>query len=66
MSSAVARMKLSSNAYRVLVGKPEGKRFLGRPRCTWEDITKMDLREVGCDVGNWIDLVQDRVQWQAV
>ena len=44
----VARMKLSRNAFRVLVGKPEGKRPLGRPRRRWEDNIKMDLREVGC------------------
>ena len=47
-------------AYRVLVGKPEGKRPLGRPRSTWEDNIKMDLREVGCDPGDWIDLAEDR------
>ena len=58
-------MELSRNAYRVLVRKPEGKRPLGRPRSIWEDNIKMNLREVGCDAGNWIDLVQDRVQWRA-
>jgi hypothetical protein len=45
------------NAYRILVGKPEGKRQLGRPRHRWVDNIKMDLREVGWD---WIDLAQDR------
>ena len=45
----VARMKQSRNAYRVLVGKPEGKRPLGRPTRRWEDNIRMDLREVGCD-----------------
>ena len=45
----VAHMEQSRNAYRVLVGNPEGKRSLGRPRHRWEDNTKMDLREVGCD-----------------
>jgi hypothetical protein len=49
--------------YRVLVGRPEGKRPLGRPR--WEDNIKMDLREIGIDVANWIRLAQDRVQWRA-
>jgi len=44
-------------AYRVLVGKPEGKRPLGRPRHRWENI-KMDLQEVGCEVRDWIDLAQ--------
>ena len=48
------------------MGKPEGKRPLGRPRRKWEDNTKMDLREVGCERMNWIDLVQDRDRWRAV
>jgi hypothetical protein len=51
--------------YRVLVGRPEGKRPLGRPRRRWEDNIKMDLREIGIDGANWIQLVQDRVQWRA-
>jgi hypothetical protein len=50
--------------YRVLVGRPEGKRPLGRPRRRWEDNTKMDLRETGIDGANWILLAQDRVQWR--
>jgi hypothetical protein len=49
--------------YRVLVGRPEGKRPLGRPRRRWEDNIKMDLREIGIDGANWIQLAQDRVQW---
>ena len=61
----VARMEQSRNAYRVLVGKPEGKRPLGRPRRRWEDNIKMDLREVGCDSGEWIAFVEDRNQWRA-
>jgi hypothetical protein len=52
-------------AYRVLVGKPEGKRPPGRPRRRWEYNIKMDLREVGIDGTNWIGLAQDRVQWRA-
>ena len=51
--------------YRVLVGKPEGQRPLGRPRRRWEDNIKMDFREVGCDAGEWIDLAEDRDQGQA-
>ena len=51
--------------YRVSVGKPEGKRPLGRSRRRWEDNIKMDLREVGCDPGEWISLAEDRVQWRA-
>ncbi|KAJ4444348.1 hypothetical protein ANN_06140 [Periplaneta americana] len=60
----VARMGESRSAYRVLVGRPEGKRPLGRPRHRWEDI-KMDLREVGYDDRDWINLAQDREQWRA-
>jgi hypothetical protein len=51
--------------YRVLVGRPEGKRPLGRPRHRWEDNIKLDLREIGIDGVNWIKLAQDRVQWWA-
>ena len=58
-------MEESRNAYRVLVGKPEGKRHLGKPRRRWEDNIKMDLREVGCDLGDWIALADDRDQWKA-
>jgi hypothetical protein len=50
--------------YRVFVGRPEGKRPLGRPRCRWEDNIKLDLREMGIDGANWIRLDQDRVQWR--
>jgi len=52
--------------YRVLVGKPEGKRPLGRPRRRWEDNINMDLEEVGCEVMDWIDLSHDRDRWRAV
>jgi len=52
--------------YRVLVGKPEGKRPLGRPRRRWEDNIKMDLQEVGCRGMNWIELAQDRQRWRAL
>jgi hypothetical protein len=52
-------------AYKVLVGRPEGKRHLGTSRRRWEDNIKMDLREIGIDVVNWIRLAQDRVQWRA-
>ncbi|KAJ4444240.1 hypothetical protein ANN_06031 [Periplaneta americana] len=60
----VARMGESRNAYRVLVGRPEGKRPLGRPRRRCEDNIKMDLREVGYDYKEWINLAQDRDQWR--
>jgi hypothetical protein len=52
--------------YRVLVGKPEGKRSLGRPRLKWEDIIKTDLQEVGGGRGDWMELAQDRDRWQAL
>jgi hypothetical protein len=52
--------------YRVLVGKPEGKRPLGRPRSRWEDNIKMDLQEVGCGGMDWIVLAQDRDRWRAL
>ncbi|KAJ4426665.1 hypothetical protein ANN_26463 [Periplaneta americana] len=61
----VAGMGESRNAYRVLVGRPEGKRPLGRPRRRWEYNITMDLREVGYDGRDWINLAQDRDQWQA-
>ena len=58
-------MEQSRDAYRILVGKTEGKRPLGRPRLRWEYNIKMDFRVVGCDPGDWIDLAEDRDQWQA-
>ena len=61
----VEHMDQSRNTYKVLVGKPEGKRSLGRPMCRWEDNIKMDLREVGCDPGEWIALAENRDQWRA-
>jgi hypothetical protein len=54
------------NACRILVGKPEGKRPLGRPRRRWVDNIKMDLREIGWDGVDWIDMAQDRDQWRAL
>jgi hypothetical protein len=51
---------------RVLVGKPEGKRPLRRPRCRWEDTLRADFQEVGCGGMYWIELAQDRNRWSAV
>jgi hypothetical protein len=59
-------MREKRNAYRILVGKPEGKRPLGRPRRKWEDNIKMYLREIGWGGMDWIDLAQDRDQWRAL
>jgi hypothetical protein len=58
----VARMGETRDAYRILVGKPEGKIQLGRPRRRWGDNIKMDLREIGCDGRDWIEQAQDRDQ----
>jgi hypothetical protein len=52
--------------HRVLVGKLEGKRPLGRPRCRWEDNIKMDLQEVGWGCGDWMELAEDRDSWRAL
>jgi hypothetical protein len=60
----VAHMGKGRGVYRVLVGRPKGKRPLERPRHRWEDNIKMDLRETGISGTNWIRLAQDRVQWR--
>jgi hypothetical protein len=54
------------NAYRILLGNPEGKRPLRRPRRSWVDNIKIDLREIGWDGMDWIDLARDRDQWRAL
>jgi hypothetical protein len=61
----VAHMGEGRGVYRVLVGRSEGKRPLGRPGSRWKDNIKMDLKDVGIDGANWIQLAQDRVQWRA-
>jgi hypothetical protein len=62
----VARIREKRNAYRLLVGKPEGKRPLGRPRRRWVDNIRMDLGEVGWGYVDWIGLAQDRNRWRAL
>jgi hypothetical protein len=62
----VARMGEERKVYRVLVGKPEGKRPVGRPRHRWEDGIRMDLREIGLGGLDWIRLAQDKDRWRAV
>ena len=62
----VAHMGEDRDMHRVLVGKPEGKRPLGRPRRRWEDNIKMDLQEVGGSRGDWMELAQDRDRWRAL
>jgi hypothetical protein len=62
----VARMGERRNVYRILVGKPEVRRPLGRPRRRWVINIKVDLREIGWDDMDWIDLAQDRDEWRAL
>jgi len=62
----VARMDEDRGVYRVLLGKPKGRRPLGRPRRGWVDNIRMDLQEVGCGDMDWIGLAQDRDTWQTL
>ena len=62
----MARMGEERGVHRVLVGKPEGKRPLGRPRRRWEDSIKMDLQEVGGGGWDWMELAQDRDRWREI
>jgi len=66
LAGHVARMRERKDAYKILVGKPQGKRALGIARRTWEDNIKTDLQEVECGGMNWIDLAHDRDRWQAL
>ena len=65
-SGHVARMGDRRGVYRVLVGKPEGKKPLGRPRRRWDDNIKVDLQEVGCGGMDWIELAQDKDRWRTL
>jgi hypothetical protein len=62
----VSRMGEERKVYKILVGKPEGKRPLGKPRCRWENGVRMNLREIGLGVVDWIRLALDRDRWRAV
>ena len=62
----MARMEEGRGVHKILVGKPEGQRPLGRPRRRWEDNIKMDLGEVGRSCGDWTELAQDRDSWRAL
>ena len=62
----MARIGEGRGVHRVLVGKPEGKRPLGRPRRRWEDNIKMNLQEMGGGCGDWMELAQDRDRWRAL
>jgi hypothetical protein len=65
LAGHVARMGEVRGAYNILVGRPEWRRPLGRPRCRWEDNIKMDLREIGFGDVDWIHWAQDRDRWRA-
>ena len=62
----VARMEESRSAFKILIGKPTGKRPLGRPRRRWEDNFRMDPEEISINAGNWVDSAQDRNYWRAL
>ena len=62
----MARMEEGRGVHKVLVGKPEGQRPLGRPRHRWEDNIKMDLEEVGRGCGDWMELAKDRDRWRVL
>ena len=62
----MARMEEGRGVHKVLVGKPEGQRPLGRPRRKWEGKNKMDLEEVGRGGGDWMELAQDKDRWRAL
>ena len=62
----VARMEEGRSAFKILTGKPTGKRLSGRPRRRWEDNIRMDLEEIGINAGNWFDSAQERVYWRAL
>jgi hypothetical protein len=66
LAGHVARMGEERGVHRVLVGKPKGKRPLGRPRYRWEDNIKMDVQEVEAGRGDWMELAQDRDGWRAL
>ena len=62
----VARMEEGRSAFKILTGKPTGKRLLGRPKRRWEDNIRMDLEEISTNAGNWVESTQDRNYWRAL
>ena len=65
MLSAV-RMGEGTSAFKILTGKPTGKRLLGRPRLRWEENIRLDFKEIGINAGNWVDSAQERDFWRAL
>jgi hypothetical protein len=66
LAGHVARIGKQRNRYRILMGKPEGKRSIARPECRWEDNIKMDLRKIEWDGMDWINLTWDKNMWRAL
>ena len=62
----MARMEEGRSAFKIVTGKPTGKRPLGRPRRKWEDNIRLNLEEIGINAGNWVDSAQDRDYWRAL
>ena len=65
-TSHVGRLEESRSAFKILTGKPTGKKPLGRPRHRWEDNIRVDLKEIGINTRNWVDLAQDSNSWRAL
>ena len=66
MAGHVTRMEEGRSAFKILTGKPSGKRYFGRPRRRREYNIRMDLEEIGINAGNWVDFAQDRDYWRAL
>ena len=66
MAGHVARMEESRSSFKIVTGRPTGKRPLGRPRRRWEDNIRMDLEDIGINSDNWVDSAQDRDYWRAL
>ena len=66
MAGHVARIEDGRSPFKILTGKPTGKRPLGRPRRRWEDNIRMDLEEIGINAGNWVDSTQEGNYWRAL
>ena len=62
----VARMEEGKSAFKILTSTPTGKRPLGRPRRRWENVNRMNLKEIGINTRNWVDSAQDKVYWRAL
>ena len=66
LRTSTVSMKEGRSAFKIVAGKPTGKRPLGRPRRRWEDNLRLDLEEIGVNAGNWVDWAQNRIYWRAL